>query len=189
MSEDDPPAASAAGRTQSLATLGIAVFLCALVVWIFRQDVTYFLQNPEPLDLGVIGETDAARPIDNRYARVGGIADPRIKFAESGGKMYRYFILLGSKILVQQRTASATTGGEPRPFRYRGEGRLMKLSDLFKYDMLLAHFKTSLGLDLKDEGFLLVEGEKPKDALLYFAVVCASILAVVAAFVRHLARF
>lgn len=170
---------------QSLASFGITVLLCGVVTWIFWSDVEYFFQGPEPVILGTVGETEGIKVASNRFVRIGGFADPRVQFAEESGKTYRYFILLGSKILVKQQVASAATSAEPKAFKYNGEGRILRLADAPKYDILLDYFKEKLRLDLKGEGYVLIDGEKPRDVWLFFVIVCLSAALVVYAVVKN----
>lgn len=118
-----------AEKKQSLASVGIAVLICAAVTWVFWQDVLYFMQSPDPVYLGTIGESEIAAITPNRHVKLAGIADPRLQYAEASGKTYRYFILLGTKILVEQRVESARTGNGLKPFKYSGEGRILRLAE------------------------------------------------------------
>ena len=174
-----------AEKKQSLASVGIAVLICAVVTWIFWEDVQYFMQGPDPIYLGTIGETELAAITPNRLVKIAGIADPRLQYAEASGRTYRYFILLGTKILVEQQVENARTGGELKPFKYSGEGRILRLVETLKYDALLKHFKDSLRLDLKDEGYILHHGFRPRDAWPYFGGVCLTIVVVVLSIIRH----
>jgi len=168
---------------QSLASVFVAVTLCSLVTWIFRDDVGYFVQRPVPVDIGSASEVGPDALVHNRFVSVKGIADYRVQFAEAGGKTYRYFILLGSKILVQQRTNTTVSKGEP--WNYSGTGRLLSLSKTLKYDQFLKHLRDNPPrIDLSSGGYILLDGEKPRDVWLYFGAVCLALAVAVFSIVR-----
>ena len=160
---------------QALVSVGVSMLLSAALIFLFWQDIWYFVQKPEPLALGVAGETELKDIPDNHYVRIGGLTDPRVQYAGSNGKTYRYFILMGSPIIVEQELKSAITG-EVKSFRYNGSGRILKLSEEAKYDVLLNHLKDKLRLDLKAGGYVMQDGVMPRDVWPYFAICCASII-------------
>ncbi|MBI5527972.1 MAG: hypothetical protein HY897_16700 [Deltaproteobacteria bacterium] len=169
---------------QSVASSVVALLLCGVVTWIFWDDVEYFFQRSVPVELGPAAEIEPGALAHNRFVSVKGIADYRVQFAEAGGKTYRYFILLGSKILVQQLTTTTVSRGEP--WNYAGTGRLLSLSKTLKYDQFLKHLRDNPPrIDLSSGGYILLDGERPRDVWLYFAIVCVAIGIAVFSVIRN----
>jgi hypothetical protein len=166
-------------RRQALSTLGIIAVVSGLTIFIFHEDASYFLVKSAPSDLGTAPEIAKDLLTDNTYVKAAGIADPRIQFAESNGKTYRYFILLGTRILVEQRVQGPSVAKDIRAFNYAGQGRLLKLSNLVRYEMLMKHFKENLRLDLSEDGYLLRDGVAPSDSLYPFLLVCCALAATI----------
>lgn len=155
------------------------IMLGLMLGWLFHREFLYYVSDPTPIALGDTGDEGFfQRELPhNRFVQVSGLPDPRKATATSLGQDYRYFVLMGSWILVQEKLDEKTPLDPHRDYeRFTGEGRLIQIEQDGRYTQIKTFMAGALGYKLKDRTFLLMQGERPREGWFAPAVFVLSIL-------------
>ena len=169
-----------------MALLLFSILLFLVTAIILHSDLTYFFNSKNPSLLGDASE-GLGNLTDNTYVQLSGQGDHRSKFADINGKTYKYFLVLGTPILIEQPAKGVRSTGEISIVKFNGNGRIRKLSNLFKYDMLLDNFKNSIGIDLKENGYILQEGIRPVEMWVQAGLVLLTMALLVYSVIKYAA--
>lgn len=144
----------------------ICIMGALFLLWLNRQDVTYFFSPREPLTLGAEGDYRTGALVTNRYVQLRGTPTLRAHYENK-----EPFVLVGLRgspfIVRRQRLPGEEPGpsGKPpppnqTPFAVRG--RLLSRAEAGPWERAFEDFKAWGELQpVNGELFLVVEGDKP----------------------------
>ncbi len=127
-----------------------------------RDSVTYWLSNTPRIDIGHFSDTHPEMAPSGSWVTVAGIASPVRGTYTRFFTAYELLHLLSSPVIVLRPEGKDVAEYRGYGFRYTGEGRLMRLSDVPELAEVRERFSEKGEIRRDAEVYLLKEGEIPR---------------------------
>lgn len=153
--------------------------LAALLAWLLADDLAYFVQGRQPLELGRAEELTSSRLPVGRYVRLSGIARDMCIRSDLLGGTVKFSFLMGSEQAVRILLETPAASDEPCLGAEEGTftGQLLAVAENQRYQPVVTHYRQHFtSAPAQGPMYLLRDGRRPGSAWWAPALLAALLL-------------